>query len=104
LRPQPPRCHTGIVEREDLDDVLGITRCVRCGHRLQGEVECPVCTGYYASPGAGDALPRWIYFTACLLTSPLSIPFILRSPRLGPLEKAAAASGALIWAVLWLLW
>lgn len=92
------------MELGDLDEVLGITRCVRCGHRLEGEVECPVCTGYYARPGTGDALPWWIYFTACLLTSPLSIPFILRSRRLGPLAKAAAASGAIVWGLLWLLW
>jgi hypothetical protein len=29
------------------DAILGITRCARCDQKLDGEIECPVCTGYY---------------------------------------------------------
>jgi hypothetical protein len=93
--------YTVDMEREELDEVLGITRCVRCGQRLNGEVECPVCTGYYHAPGQRRGLPRWIYLTACMLTSPLSIPFIVKSTRLSPAQKLLAASGALAWAGIW---
>jgi len=30
-------------DRGEVDEVLGIVRCARCGHRLQGEIECPFC-------------------------------------------------------------
>jgi len=85
------------MEQEELDEILGISRCVRCGHRLDGEVECPVCTGYYDKAKHRHGLPRWIYFTACMLTSPLSIPFIVSSKRLSFIEKVLAVSGAVVW-------
>jgi len=29
---------------ERTDEILGITRCVQCGQRLDGEIECPFCS------------------------------------------------------------
>ena len=77
-----------------------ITRCAQCGHRLDGEIECPVCSGYYHTTRKKKQLPKWIYITACFLTSPLSIYFILRNKRLNAIEKFVAASGCLLWAFL----
>jgi len=87
---------------DELDEALGISRCAQCGHRLDGEIECPVCSGFYQKPAKKDPVPKWIYLTACFLTSPFSIYFILKSPRLSLLEKIIAASGALIWAYVFL--
>jgi len=87
---------------DELDEALGISRCAQCGHRLDGEIECPVCSAFYQKPAKKDAVPKWIYFTAYFLTSPFSIYFILKSPRLSLLEKIIAASGALIWAYAFL--
>jgi hypothetical protein len=86
---------------ESIDEALGITRCARCGHRLQGEVECPFCEIVQESKGM-KALPKWIYITACFLTSPLSIYFVARSDRLNTMEKGLAVSGCLLWAGLYL--
>jgi hypothetical protein len=89
------------MDGHELDEVLGITRCVRCGQRLEGEAACPVCSGYYAdSPGTPlkRRIPKWVYLTACFLTSPLSLWFIVKSKRLSDVEKALAASGCLLWA------
>lgn len=86
------------MHREDLDEALGIMRCARCGHRLDGEIECPVCSGYYHSAKKKKPIPKWVYMTAFFLTSPLSIYCILRTDRLTPVEKWVAASGCLLWA------
>lgn len=91
------------MDGHELDEVLGITRCVRCGQRLEGEVACPVCSGYYADShdtAQGGRIPKWVYLTACFLTSPLSLWFIIKSKRLSDVEKTLAASGCLIWAAL----
>ncbi len=87
----------------ELDEILGITRCDRCGQRLEGEIECPFCTPFeMPDPAASDR--KWIYFTACFLTSPLSIPFILSNETLKAREKILAASGMGIWGLLyWML-
>ncbi len=29
------------VNQDDIDEALGITRCARCGQKLEGEIECP---------------------------------------------------------------
>ncbi len=85
----------------DTDELLGIIRCDRCGHRLEGDMECPVCSGFYDSVSVeGQGLPLWIFVVAAFLTSPLSIPFILKNKHLSVLKKALCASGALIWALL----
>jgi len=86
----------------DMDELLGITRCDRCGHRLEGDMECPVCSGYYDSPsgGMGAGLPLWIFMVAAFMTSPLSIPFIVRNRRLSTAQKVIASCGALAWAAL----
>jgi len=93
--------YTNIMDREELDDVLGITRCGRCGHRLEGEVECPFCSMFPDAP-VKSRVPKWVYLTACFLTSPLSLYFVIRTSRLNHFEKALAASGALVWALLYL--
>lgn len=88
------------MQQDELDEALGITRCARCGQRLDGEIECPVCSGYYHSSEQKTTIPKWIYITACFLTSPLSIYFIIRSNRLSLPEKFLATSGCLLWAYL----
>ncbi len=87
-------------DQEQTDEILGIVRCARCGHRLEGEVECPFCS-LFEEPTKRDVSPKWIFITACFLTSPLSIYFVLRSNRLNALEKALAASGISLWGFLY---
>jgi hypothetical protein len=89
------------MDREELDEVLGITRCARCGHRLDGEVECPFCSMFQDQP-VRRRVPKWVYLTACFLTSPLSLYFIVTTSRLGRFEKALAASGAILWVLIYL--
>lgn len=84
------------------DEVLGITRCDRCGQRLDGEIECPFC-GLFPDPIKSRRIRKWIYITACFLTSPLSLPFAIRTARLTPGEKFLAASGILVWTFLYWL-
>jgi hypothetical protein len=88
------------MEREELDEVLGITRCARCGHRLNGEVECPFCSMFPDAPVRGR-IPKWVFITACFLTSPLSLYFVITSRRLSRMEKVFASSGVLMWAALY---
>lgn len=88
------------MKQDELDEALGITRCARCGHRLDGEIECPVCSGYYHSKAKKPPIHKWVYLSACFFTSPLSIYFIMKTTRLNLLEKILAASGCLIWALL----
>lgn len=83
------------MNNEETDEALGIIRCVRCGHRLEGEVECPFCSLF---PDAQrNKTGTWVYITACFLTSPLSIPFVLTTKRLNTAEKLFAFSGCLGW-------
>ncbi len=84
------------VDPSDTDEILGIIRCARCGHRLNGEIECPFCS-MFPDEEKREVLPKWIYITACFLTSPLSIYFIARSARLNTFEKVLAISGCLMW-------
>ena len=88
------------MSQNELDEALGITRCARCGHRLEGEIECPVCTGFYHNYEKKVRIPKWVYITACFITSPLSMYFIIRSKRLSRFEKLLATSGCLLWAFL----
>jgi hypothetical protein len=48
---------------ENIDEILGIVRCVRCGHRLEGEIECPFCS-LFPDPPRKDVLPKRVYFAA----------------------------------------
>ena len=84
------------MDQEKTEEILGITRCARCGQRLEGEIECPFCSLFPDAP-RGHVLPKWIYLTACFLTSPLSIYFVLKTRRLRPHEKIVAISGCLLW-------
>lgn len=83
----------------DLDQALGIARCVQCGHRLDGDIECQFCAVFPETKRV-HRLPKWIYITACFLTSPLSIYFVVRNTELSPPEKVLTLSGSLLWAGL----
>jgi hypothetical protein len=84
------------MDQDELDEVLGISRCARCGHRLEGEIECPFCSTF-PSASPRESTPKWIYITACFLTSPLSLVSLTRSDRLNLIEKVLAFSGCLFW-------
>jgi hypothetical protein len=87
----------------ETDEILGITRCVRCGHRLNGEVECPFCS-LFPDSVKKERTPKWIYITACFLTSPLSLYFILKTNRLNTPEKILSFSGCLFWLIFYRFW
>lgn len=89
-------------DERDMDGILGIVRCARCGHRLNGEIECPFCS-LFPDPPVKRELPKWVYITACFLTSPLSLYAIVRTGRLNTVEKMIAFSGCLFWSALYLL-
>ncbi len=89
-------------DQQKLDELLGVNRCVRCGHRLEGEIECPFCSSF-EEPGRNNGLPKWIYFTACFLTSPFSIYFIIKDGRMNIFEKILAVSGCSLWFVFYLV-
>lgn len=84
------------MDRNETDEILGIVRCARCGHRLEGEIECPFCSLFPDKPEK-ERVPKWVFFTACFLTSPLSLYFIMRTGRLSIVEKLLAFSGCALW-------
>jgi hypothetical protein len=84
------------MNQEDIDEVLGITRCAHCGHRLEGETECPFCS-LFPSKTKKAGLPKWTFLTACFLTSPLSIYAAMTTKQLNVFEKMFALSGCLFW-------
>jgi hypothetical protein len=88
--------YTILMDQDELDEALGITRCARCGHRLEGEIECPFCSLFPAAVPR-ESPPKWIYVTACFLTSPLSLPAIIKTGRLTFIEKVLTFSGCLFW-------
>lgn len=87
---------------EKMDEILGIVRCVRCGHRLTGAEECSFCS-IFPDDQERKRNFKWVYFTACFLTSPLSIYFIFTNTRLKLFEKFLAQSGCLLWFSLYYL-
>jgi hypothetical protein len=94
------------MQREKLDEIIGVTRCAKCGHRLEGEIECPFCAAVSGVKGkrpSGHLLPGWAYLAACFLTSPFSLVVILRTGRLNAREKILACSGCLLWPALYSL-
>lgn len=91
------------MEQHESDEILGITRCARCGHRLEGEIECPFCS-MFPELSQKEGVPKWIYLMACFLTSPLSLYFIIKSDRLNSIEKVLAFSGFLLWVLLYGVW
>ena len=89
------------VNQDDIDEALGITRCARCGQRLEGEIECPFCSLFpekHRTPGTS----KWVFMTACFLTSPLSLYAVITTQRLNRLEKWLVFSGCLLWFGLYL--
>ena len=88
---------------EETDEILGITRCVECGHRLEGEVdECPFCAALSGLDGgsvksARHAIPLWVMLTAMLLSFPISLPWLITSRRLTLMQKIATLLACLIW-------
>ena len=90
------------MNQDDVDEALGITRCARCGHRLQDEIECPFCSLFPEKPLKPDP-PKWLFVTACFLTSPLSLYSIITVQRLTIVEKMFAFSGCLLWFSLYRL-
>ena len=80
----------------NLDELLGRTRCARCGEVLDGEIECPFCS-LFPDRTRVRRTPKWVFLTACFLTSPLSLPFVLTTRRLTGVEKVVVASGMLMW-------
>jgi hypothetical protein len=84
------------MNQDDIDEALGITRCARCGHRLEGEIECPFCSLFSDKPRK-EALPKWVFITACFLTSPLSLYAVVTTKRLNLLQKVLTCSGCLFW-------
>ena len=84
------------VNQDEIDEALGITRCARCGQKLEGEIECPFCSLFPEKP-LERVLPKWIFITACFLTSPLSLYSVVTAKRLNTFEKVLAFSGCLFW-------
>jgi len=85
----------------NIDEVLGITRCARCGQKLEGEIECPFCSLFPDKPEK-TGLPKWGFITACFLTSPLSLYAVMTTKQLNVFEKVLAFSGCLLWLGLYL--
>ena len=87
----------------EIDELLGVVRCERCGTGLQGGIECPFGS-LFPEPSRKEGMPKWIFVTSCFLTSPLSIYFILKDRRLTAFEKILTASGCCAWFALGLAW
>lgn len=81
---------------DDINEALGITKCARCGHRLEGEIECPFCS-LFPEKARKSGIPKWIFITACFLTSPLSLYAVITTKRLNTFDKVLAFSGCLFW-------
>jgi hypothetical protein len=88
------------MNQDRIDEALGITRCARCGHRLEGEIECPFCSLFQEKP-LKTGVPKWVFLTACFLTSPLSLYAVATTAKLTIPEKILAGSGCLLWAGLY---
>jgi hypothetical protein len=91
------------MDEAELDELLGRSRCARCGETLHGEIECPFCS-FFPEPVRARRTPKWVYVTACFLTSPLSLPFLITTRRLNRAEKWLASSGALLWPLIFSMW
>jgi len=87
-------------DQDETDVILDVTRCVRCGHRLEGEIECPFCS-LFQEATRSNGLQKWIYITACFLTSPLSVYYVFKSNRSNTIEKVLTFSGCLFWFALY---
>jgi len=89
------------MRQEEIDEALGISRCARCGHRLDNEVECPFCS-LFPDHEKRRSVPKWVFLTTCFFTAPLSIFVLLKTSRLNIIEKAVAFSGVLFWTGIFL--
>jgi hypothetical protein len=91
------------MDQDNLDDILGITRCVQCGQRLEGDIECPFCSAVSGmSPKA--RVPVWLLIAGYFFTAPVSFYFIMKSGRLTVLQKSLCLSGWFLWGLLVLQW
>jgi hypothetical protein len=84
------------MEQDQLDETLGILRCVSCSHRLEDEIECPFCSAM-SDQKIKPRIPKWIFVTACFLTSPLSLYPVIIARQLNAIEKVLTFSGCLFW-------
>jgi hypothetical protein len=84
------------MHQEDIDEALGIIRCVRCGQKLDNEVECPFCS-LFPDRERHKQVSKWVFMAACFFTAPLSIFVLLKTSRLNIIEKVLAFSGVLFW-------
>ncbi len=87
------------MDQDELDDILGITRCVQCGQRLEGAVECPFCSAV-SGISPQSSVPTWFLITGYFATAPLSFYFIVKSRRLTILQKSICLSGCFFWGLL----
>jgi len=92
-----------MMKQNDTDSILGITRCARCGHRLDGEIECPFCSVFPLAQQKAR-VPKWVYITACFLLSPLSLFALLKTDRLNFAEKTFSFSGCFLWLGVYQVW
>lgn len=103
-----------IVMDDNTDEILGITRCVNCGHRLEGEVECPFCVAMRGMTSdtrdGGDGidgaylLPLWVIVTAIFMSFPLSLPWLFLNRRLTGVQKAALLAACIVWGSSLAIW
>jgi hypothetical protein len=91
------------MKQDDLDEILGITRCVRCGHRLNGEIECPFCA-VVAERTQKALFPKWLLILMYFFSSPFSLYFIKNSERLNIPEKIISSSGCFFWMIIYFGW
>jgi hypothetical protein len=89
--------------QDDLDEILGISRCAICGYRLDGEIECPFCS-IVTDIQRKSLLPKWLYIALCFIASPFTLYSIIKTDRLDKFEKFLAFTGFFFWLSVYLLW
>ena len=80
----------------------GLSEYALAGHRLDGEIECPFCS-LFPDPPRKERLPKWVFLTACFLTSPLSLYAVIKTDRLNAAEKSIALCGCLFSSGIYLI-
>lgn len=54
--------YTDRMHDENMDEISGIVKSVRCGHRLAGEEESPFCSLFQERTGKSNF--KWVCLTA----------------------------------------